>query len=161
MSMIGGFLQVSPADLEALIADPSSMEGRIFTEDQECENGIEVDKAWHGIHYLLANDAWGGDPPLANAVLGGTAIGDDVGYGPVRYLTAEEVLAVANALKQIAPAEYRERYDERKLLKNQIYPQFWHDADDAAGYLLSWYEEMRSYYLDAATKGNAMLKYVI
>jgi hypothetical protein len=34
---------------------------------------LEVDKAWHGIHFLLCGDAEGGEPPLGSAVLGGIA----------------------------------------------------------------------------------------
>ena len=98
MSMIGNFLQVSPAELAELISDPSRVESVIYPNGEENENCIDVDKAWHGIHYLLAGDTWGGDPPLANVVLGGTAIGDDVGYGPARYLTADEVRAIGDAL---------------------------------------------------------------
>jgi hypothetical protein len=45
------------------------------------------------------------------------------------------------------------------LQANEIYPQIWDDVDDAADYLTSYYETVRDYYLDAAAKGNAMLKY--
>jgi len=160
MSMIGNFLQVSPVDLEELIADPSGVEAFIDPDDDEHENCIDIDKAWHGIHFLLANDPWGGEPPLANAVLGGTEIGDDVGYGPARYLNPDEVRAVADTLKQITSQDFRNRYDARKLLDNEIYPQIWHDDDDAVGYLVAAYDSLRTYYLDAAAKGNAMLKFL-
>ena len=100
MSMIGNFLQVSPSDLEELIADPSGVHSvHLDPNDDEHENCIDIDKAWHGIQFLLANDPWGGEPPLANAVLGGTEIGDDVGYGPARYLNADEVRAVADTFE--------------------------------------------------------------
>lgn len=161
MSMIGNFLQLSPDELATLIADPSTVEAFIFPEDEEHENSIDVDKAWHGIHYLLAGDSWGGEPPLGNVVLGGTEIGDDVGYGPPRYLTADEVQAAAEALKPITPQMFRARYDASKLSMNDIYPQIWDDADDdAAGYLTNWFETLREYFFDAATKGHAMIKYL-
>lgn len=161
MSMIGNFLQLSPEELATLIDDPSSVVSFIYPEDEEREDNIDVDKAWHGIHYLLAGDVWGGKFPLANAVLGGTEIGDDVGYGPARYLTADEVKAVADALMEITPDVLRSKYVASALAKNEIYPEIWDDpADDAVGYLTSWYEILRDYYIEAAAKGNAMLKYV-
>ena len=161
MSMIGNFLQLSPDELAPLVADPSRTEALIYPDDEEHENSIDVDKAWHGIHYLLTGDSWGGEPPLANAVLGGTEIGDDFGYGPARYLTADEVHAVAVALKDITPDAFRVRYVPAELTKNEIYPEIWSDPDDdAVGYLTTWYETLRDYYIDAAARGHAMLKYL-
>lgn len=159
MSMIGNFLQLTSDELASLIAEPSSVGTFIYPEDDEHENNIDVDKAWHGIHFLLANDSWAGEPPLANVVLGGTEIGDDVGYGPAKYLTADEVLDVANALNDLSPEAFRARYNAKTLLDNEIYPQIWYDDVEAVGYLTSYYEILRDYYLDAAAKGNAMLKY--
>jgi hypothetical protein len=161
MSMIGNFLQLSSEELAALIADPSGVQSFIYPEGEECENSIDIDKAWHGIHYLLAGDAWGGEPPLANVVLGGTEIGEDFGYGPARYLTADEVRAVANALKDITAELLRSRYVASELSKNEIYPEIWDDPDDdAVGYLASYYQTLRDYYIDAAAKKSAMLKYL-
>jgi hypothetical protein len=161
MSMIGNFLQVSPDDLAQLIADPSSVESFIYPDDDEHEDAIDVDKAWHGIHFLLTRDAWGGEPPLANVVLGGTEIGEDVGYGPVKFLTADEVRAAAAALQGITPDAFRSRYVASELTANKIYPEIWDDADDdVAGYLTDYYATLRDYFLDAASKGHAMMKYI-
>ena len=159
MSMIGNFLQLSSAQLESLIADPSNVDAVIYPEDEESNDGIDIDKAWHGIHFLLSGDAWGGEPPLANVVLGGTEVGDDVGYGPARYLTADEVRAAANALQDITPDVLRSRYVATALSENEIYPEIWDDPDDdAIEYLVTWYQILRDYYIDAAAKKNAMLK---
>lgn len=159
MSMIGNFLQLSPEELRSLIADPPSVESFIYPNGEENESNIDVDKAWHGIHYLLAGDPWDGEPPLGNVVLGGTKIGGDVGYGPAHYLTSDEVQAVASALKDITPERFHARYVASELSKNEIYPEIWDSPDDARRYLTSWYEMLRDYYLDAGNKGRAMLKY--
>ena len=161
MSMIGNFLRLSPEELAALIADPSSVESYLYRGEQERKNSIDIDKAWHGIHYLLTGDDWGGDPPLANVVLGGTEFGGDLGYGPARYLNADEVKSAADALKGITPDVLRSRYVASALSENEIYPEIWDDPDDdAIGYLATWYETLRAFYIDAAAKGNAMLKYL-
>lgn len=141
MSMIGNFLQLSSEELADLIANPSDVESFIYPDDEEREGNIDVDKAWHGIHFLLTGDAWGGEPPLVNVVLGGTELGDDVGYGPARYLTADEVRAAAEALRDITPDVLRTRYIASDLSRNSIYPDIWGDPDDdAVGYLATWYE---------------------
>ena len=158
MSMIGNFLQLSSEQLKVLINEPSSIESFIDPED---DHGLEIDKAWHGIHYLLTGDAWAGEAPLVNVILGGTEIGDDVGYGPARYLTAEEVKVVADALHSITPEQFRLRYSAEQLSQNEIYPNIWDDSDeDAIEYLVAWYEDLRNYYIEAAANNNTMLKYL-
>ena len=161
MSMIGNFLQVSPDTLAALIADPAGVEAIIYPEGDDQFPGLDVDKAWHGIHYLLTGDAWGGEAPLANVVLGGKEVGDDVGYGPARYLTVDEVRVAVDALKDITPDDLRSRYVASDLSENEIYPDIWDDpGDDAVGYLVSYYGALRDYYIAAAESSNAMLIYV-
>ena len=160
MSMIGNFRQVTPAQLQALMDDPASVEAFIYPDGGEAENGIDVDKAWHGIHFMLTGDVWGGASPLANVVLGGVEIGEDAGYGPARYITPDEVRAAAEVIRSLPREVLGKRYDAAAMAENEIYPDIWDEGDDAADYLLSYYESLRNYYLDAASKGNAMLKYI-
>ena len=159
MSMIGNFVQLTPVRLQMLIDDPTSVEAFIYPSEGDADGCIDIGKAWHGVHFMLTGDPWGGTLPLANVVLGGVEIGNDVGYGPAHYITAEEVHAVAEALRAIPPEELAKRYDAAEMLRNQTYPEIWHDDDDAIDFLLSHYESLRNYYLDAASKRNAMLKY--
>jgi hypothetical protein len=160
MSMIGNFLQVTPAQLQSLVDNPSSVKALIYPDDGDRPESIDVDKAWHGIHFMLTDDAWGGNAPLANVVLGGTEIGGDVGYGPAHYLTPDELRAVADALRELPGDEFARRFDAEKLSESQIYPRIWDEGDEALDYLRHYYETIREYYLDASAKGNAMLKYL-
>ena len=159
MSMIGNLMQISPEMLAGFIAKPDEIESFLYPEDDEHENGIDIDKAWHGVHFLLSGDAWGGEAPLADAILGGTEIGDDAGYGPAKYLTTEEVRAVAAALRELSASALGAKYDASDLTRNEIYPAIW-DEPDSLNYLLAAYESVRSYYEEAAAKGNAMLKFL-
>src|SRR5271165_1779219 len=74
---------------------------------------LNIDKSWHGIHFLLTSSAWGGTPPLSNAVLGGTEFGPDLGYGPARYLTPDQVKEVAAGLDRITGETLRGRFNPR------------------------------------------------
>ena len=52
----------------------------------------DLDKAWHGIHYLLTKSAWDGEPPLNFLLLGGKEVpGVIVGNNPARFFSAVEV----------------------------------------------------------------------
>lgn len=157
MSMVGNFLQITPAQLAEAIEDPSMIES-LLDPEADSQDAIDVDKAWHAIHYMLTRSAWEGEAPLANAVLGGTAIGDDVGYGPAKYITAEQVKDVAANLPN--RELLKTAFDTSALTSEEIYPEIWDEGEDALDYVLEHYESMMDYFLDAASRGNAMLKYL-
>ena len=47
----------------------------------------DLDKAWHGLHYLFTGTDEGGNSPLDFLAVGGEEIGTiEVGYGPARAL---------------------------------------------------------------------------
>ena len=161
MGMTVGYLQLTPEQLELHVDDPDSLPEVLMSAIMEGDKGINIDKAWHGIHFILTGSAWEGDPPLANAVLGGSEIGEDMGYGPARYLTAEEVKEVAGALQPIDAKEFSNRYDPDEMASNDIYAFNADDADDELEYFRYGYLDLRGYFLDAAEKGNAMLVYMV
>lgn len=161
MSMIGNFLRISPDTLETLIADPNGVEALLYPESDEAPDGnLDIDKAWHGIHFILTGTAWEGDGPLAMAVMGGTEIGEDVGYGPATYLTPDEVSDVAAALEPLTPEAFRARFDPTAMAAASIYAMGDSDPGEDLGYLDGYFTELRTYYLETAAQGWAMLRYV-
>src|SRR5262249_38852831 len=62
-------------------------------------HSVSIDKAWHGLHYLLCGAPEPAPGPLGQAVFGGTEIGEDQGYGPARYFTPAQVAEIATALR--------------------------------------------------------------
>lgn len=161
-SMIGNFLQISPEQLAIIQKDPSRISPLLYPEDPKIQTGAkDVDKAWQGIHFLLSGDPLKGEGTLALAVLGGPEIGDDVGYGPARFLTPSQVSAVNEALSKITQDEFRSRFNPAALQKADIYPpEVWETGEDAFEFLWENFEIMKDYYNDAAQKGNAMLIYI-
>lgn len=58
----------------------------------------DLDKAWHGLHYLLTQSPDAGAPPLNFLIAGGTEIArQEVGYGPARVFRAAEVKPISGA----------------------------------------------------------------
>ncbi len=54
----------------------------------ECDM-MDIDKAWHGLHFIFTGSDWSGGFPEGFLVTCGKAVGDvDVGYGPARFLTS-------------------------------------------------------------------------
>ncbi len=120
---------------------------------------LEIDKAWHGLHFLLCGLPEGGDPPFGLAVLGGTALGDDLGYGPARYLIPTEVRDVATALAEVEADALAARFSAKALQDAEVYPGGW-ESDDCLAWLLDAYQSLRTFYQDAAERGNAALLYL-
>lgn len=163
MSMIGNAVEVTSAQLKELLADPDTVSSFLYAEEgNKPVAHLDLDKAWHGIHFLLTGEVWGGEGPHAMAVLGGVAVGDDVGYGPARYLTVEEVRSVANALGKISRDMLRKRYIPSAFEHAQVYPTgIWEvEGEQAFEWLMPWYAELVSFYKRAAENGNAVLLYI-
>jgi len=167
---------LAPDDHDALEASPSERKqgflARLFRKkdtrvvrpavphltlaDDE-RTGSDLDKAWHGLHYLLTGSDWGGDPPLNFLVAGGYLVGDiDVGYGPARVFRSAEVVRIRDALRGIQPDDLRERYDPKAMMEQDIYPTIWDrdpKDDDALGYLMEYFAVLQRFISDAASKG--------
>lgn len=158
MSMIGNLKQISSSQLETIKKDPSIVESIIYQEQEETAEELCIDKTWQGIHFLLTGKAEGGASPLADTIMGGEEIGNDLGYGPARYLTPSEVKEVSGALSKISKEDFGKRFDPKALLKADIYPSAWDEVD--RDYLLDCFEKVVEYYKGAAGKGNAMLIYI-
>lgn len=86
----------------------------------ESDRRLDLDKAWHGLHFLLTGTADGGDEPANHLLHGGEPLDDD---GEVRALGANEVRRFAEHLSAITPAELARRYDPERMTELDIYPR--------------------------------------
>jgi hypothetical protein len=123
-------------------------------EDQG--KALSIDKAWHGVHYLLCGEVEPGATLLSQAVLGGTEFGDDLGYGPARYFSVEQVAAIAPELSRPdLEAEMRARFDPARMLCLGIYPGGWDRGP--GGWLLEEFRRLRDFYVEAAARRFAVV----
>lgn len=165
------FFLFGPDDEEPA-APPSGCLGRLFgaqpapppapardwTPPAEGEE-IELEKAWAGIHYLLAGDMGPTDSPLS-FIMGGVEIGeDDIGYGPARAVRAADVRAIQAGLQPITPDAFRARYNPAELNAEEVYPAMW-DDDDALDYLVEYYEMLKAFIDDAAARNHGLIIYL-
>lgn len=164
MGMVACFAAVDPDTLARLRAEDDSIEEYLYPEDGDSEppNSIDIDKAWHGIHYLLTGQAEGGGGPEALAVFGGEEFGPEVGYGPARFLSPEQVAAVAAALSQITPEALAARYNPKDMSEKNIYltPMWERDGAEALDYALEYYQQLPVFYRDAASRGDAVIQWL-
>ena len=131
MSMIGCFQRVPEQTIRDVLAKPKLIETVLSSADDDAQ--LDIDKAWHGLHFLLSGDAEVGEPPLDFILTGGAPVGDiDVGYGPARAFTPGEVRDIATALAPISVDTLRERFDPAAMETAAIYPEIWM-RDPASG----------------------------
>lgn len=161
MGMIGCFSAISAKELDAIQDDESLLDEFLYPDNDEGEpeNTVDVDKAWHGIHYVLNGTSGEAEGPLGQAVLGGEVIGEDQGMGPARYLTPQQVKDIAAALDALSMDEFKARYKPIEMTAAEIYPEIiWErDDEDALDYLIENYQVMVSFYRDAAARGDGVI----
>ena len=131
--------------------------------DGEGEAG-DIDKSWHGIHFLLTGSAEEGNPPLDFLLGGGADVGDeDVGYGPARAFTSAETRAIAIALAALSDDELRRRFAPDAMMKAGIYPEIWDrdpSDDDTLGYLMEYVKVIRDTLATVTARGHGLLVYL-
>ena len=162
--MIGNFRALSDLELQALFANPARVEQLLYESilgGGANGNELDVDKSWHGLHFLLTGSAWEGSFPLNFIAAGGEEVGDDLGYGPARGLTSGDVLKIDEALEPLTREELSQRFDARRMTELQIYPFGWSDDPDGErDYLLDFYADLRAFVRRTAEQRRALLVYL-
>lgn len=125
----------------------------------ELDEELCIQKAWMGVHRLLAGDDWHPKAAPANAVLGGVEFGSEGGYGKARYLTTEETKAVAAALAALDADELANQLDPAAFEDAEVYPGGW-DEPEAVAWLADSIRELQAYHQAAAKADRAMLLWI-
>lgn len=160
MGMRIAYRRIPASRLGDILDDPSLAGELVFAEDDDLLDGddapvIDLDKMWHGIHFLLVEGEE--DQVAGQVVLGGQEIGDDVGFGPVRYLVPGEVEAVAAHLDGTPFEVIAGRFDADRMNALGIYPEIWDDDGVLDEELAPAYERLVAFYRTAAERGEVVL----
>jgi hypothetical protein len=167
MGMIGKFAALPPDTFAALRADPDALDAYLYSEDgddpdlahPECDF-LDVGKLWHGLHFVLTGAEGEADPPLGLAVLGGEECGKDTGYGRPRFLSADQVRAVATALDRPSVEAALAGYLPADLDAAKIYPRDWRANPERMRELAEWLGYLVAFYREAAEQGKVVIKYI-
>jgi hypothetical protein len=102
---------------------------------------VDLDKAWHCLHYLMTGSARGASSPLDFLLQGGTSVGDEDlgGFGPARVFGPSEVAVIARALAPLTRHSLLARFDLKKLEKLEVYPGRWSEVNLRSEYDLGYY----------------------
>lgn len=151
---------VTAAEAAELKDDPAAF-WDLIERESDPPAAVDLDKAWHGIHWLLTGEVDRGDGPLAAAIMGGQEFGEDNGYGPPRLLSPSGVTAVASALGSVDLEDLRARYGAAAMSAAGLYPEIWEDEDNFDDYLAPNLELLKQLYEHAAAQGCWVLQALV
>ena len=159
---VGGFFRrlFGGEEPAVVVADtPEATEARADDDDE-----LDVDKTWHGLHFLFTGTAWEGESPLDFIVTGGVELGnEDVGYGPARAFMSGEVAEIGRALERLTRDDLERRFDPARMMALEIYPEIWDrdpEDDDTLGYLLEYFDLLKDFVLRGARLRRGMVVYI-
>lgn len=141
-----------PAGVRPVPARPAAAPPRTARRLSDGRLKVDTDKAWDGIHRCLTNgtlDPDAGEYPLSHVVLGGRHLHDEY-Y--VVYVSAREVLNVADALKHVDRTWLRGRF-------NAIDDPDYDGTHDAADFEYTWgnFLDVQTFFERAAAAGRAVV----
>jgi hypothetical protein len=142
-----------------LMADPDSAVDFINPEEgweEAAPDTLDLDKEWHGTHYLLTGSA-GPTGDALSLVLGDyEEVGEDIGYGPAFYIPPERLRAFHEAISILDNRQLHDRYHPEAMVKDQVYlaDAYQRDGDEGFEFLLERVQAMRDFASKAAASGR-------
>ncbi len=160
MGMIGYFFRADDGLLEKI---KNGSTGIVFQDDME-EQLLDIDKAWHAIHFLVTGHKYDSDEGdvLGSLIFGETPVNDDdLGYGPAMLVEKEKVSQIAKALDGWDKDRFRERFHMKDLIENEIYPVM-DDEDEEQFFTYVWeyFLFLKEFYQQAAKEGQHVLTFI-
>ncbi|MEW4569427.1 YfbM family protein [Tautonia sp. JC769] len=153
MGMYCGLTAVDQDDMLRLLVEPESV-GAILDDDSR--PSVDLEKSWHGLHYLLNGSGIGGDPPLDFLLVGGEPIGED--DGGVCLFRPDDVRRLAEALDPIDDAQLWGRFDPGAMAEEGIYPNIWDEpAADLREEYTGYFRDLKAFLRRASDDGRAVV----
>ncbi|MGW4829807.1 YfbM family protein [Amycolatopsis japonica] len=150
MGMCGAYLRVTPEELRELIEEPE----RYWTYAEKAdgtERAMDIDKAWNALWFLAKRAG-----VEVDFVLGGTLLGEADSDGPPRYFTADQVRTISAEMARTGFDRLSEGVELSELEAEGIYPSIW-DEPDALDYVRGYYDELVTFFAEAAKAGDPVV----
>jgi hypothetical protein len=137
---------VRPADLQRL------ERAEVYSSlERDQTPSVHLEKAWHGLHFLLTGSAGESGVPLGFLLEGGQGVGEDDGYGAPRLFQPGEVQQINAALAPTSDDELWGRFDPERMEAEGIYPGIWdEDEEELCDEYLTYFHELKKVVAQAA-----------
>ena len=150
-----------PANADRLASDPDFF-AEFTRYDDSAVVSVSLEKAWHGLHYLLTGGAWEVGGPRAFLIAGGSEIPEsDAGYGPARLFSPEETAEINAVISPISDDDLWRRFDPKEMASQDIYPMIWDEPeDDLKQEYLFYFVDLKKLIANAAAAGHGLLVFL-
>ena len=128
---------------------------RLFAGGSATAGVVSLEKAWHGLHFLLTGSAMEGELPLNFLLLGGEPLDADES---IRKLSPDSVREIQRTLAAISDAQLWSRFDPDQMSAEGVYPEIWDEpAADLKDEYLMYFHDLQALMAKAAAAGQAVL----
>ena len=124
--------------------------------DTSSESSVSLEKAWHGLHFLLTGSTGPSEWPLGFLLHGGqTVTADKPGD---RLFSPEQTKDLGSALDEVSDARLWERFDPTQMTDEFVYPMIWDEPeDDLRNEYLGYFRSMKGLIHRASATGSALV----
>jgi hypothetical protein len=137
---------------------PSGFLGRVIQSNVATSESVSLEKAWHGLHYLLTGETWEGEGPLAFLLAGGEPLGDEEDESPARWFSPEEAARIHEALDAVSDAQLWSRFNAEEMEQLAVYPGIWDEpAEDLQEEYLGYFHELKQLAASATQQGLGLI----
>ena len=154
--MVGSYMQLSEEELTRVLQDSGHIEK--WLEDEERQ--ADIDKAWHGLYFLLTGEADLNTierHSLGKAIFGTAVIDEESGLA---YLKSEEVADLSQRLQYIDLSALEARYDVDSMNRYELYPFERDWGLEEKVYLLEQFEALKHIFLQATQRKQALVTWI-
>jgi len=128
-------------------------------------SGLDIDRSWEAIHYLLCGDIADGKPPFSYVVPITSGVRVDYGSFGASLLRADQAAEALLAISELDEKLLRLKYDFKTMLKEEVYPldpdiNSDEDEDELFAFMLQYFNEIRRFYSQAVAEGKGILFYI-
>jgi hypothetical protein len=154
--LLGLILRLFPITITEVSSEPFEAEPATIMDR---ERSIDIEKGWHGLHFLFTGTADGGEEPACYLLRGGEDLDDE---GQIRALRPGQVRQFAEYLSTLTPAGLTQGYDPERMKQLDIYPgRIWVRSASAEESPLAWllecYSELHDFMSRAAAANDGVV----
>lgn len=154
--ILGLLLRLSPITISEV--DPDAPDDSVAVDP---EKTLDIEKAWHGLHFLFTGTADEGSEPACYMVKGGQELDDE---GVARGLRPQQVKRFADYLTSLTEADLDERYNPERMTALKIYPfDDWNQRsidEEPRQWLHDVFRELRDFVKRAADAGDGLVIHI-
>lgn len=139
------------------IRRPGKTDSRVVTPVLAAPSGDELylDKAWHGLHYLLTGGDAESGAPLGYFLSGGEDVGG-LPDGTARLLNPAQTREFHEAVLALTPDDLRRRFDAERMHALDVYPNNWKQPGELA-WLIDSLQRLQTFLSQQVAAGDRWL----